>query len=65
MRRPTDKDGIQDPRSVRGRLYVPVLVHGLYGWSHVEGIHFALEKHFTQRQTTKQQSNVEPEHFNM
>lgn len=42
-RKPTNEDGVQDSWPVRGRLYVSVLVHSLYGWSHIEGIHLILE----------------------
>lgn len=39
---PTNQDGVENPRPVRWRLYVSVLVHSLDGRSHVEGIHLKL-----------------------
>lgn len=41
---PTNEDGVENPGPVGGRLYVSVLVHSLYGRSHVEGIHLILQK---------------------
>lgn len=50
---PTNQDGVENPRPVRWRLYVSVLVHSLDGRSHVEGIHLKLgeEKNVQAEQT--------------
>lgn len=49
--KPTDEDGIQDARSVRRGLYVPILVNGLDGRSHIEWIHLVLKKKKTIKTT--------------
>lgn len=41
--KPTYEDAVENPRPVRGGLYVSVLVHSLNWWSHIEGTHLILE----------------------
>lgn len=57
---PTNQDGVENPRPVRWRLYVSVLVHSLDGRSHVEGIHLKLgeEKNVYGKQGRNMQLSV-------
>lgn len=38
-------------------MYVSVLVHSLYGWSHIERIHLTLEKYFPQSKREREKNN--------